>query len=67
METSYEEIVRVSKALDPESEIRDIFYPMMSFFFDTDPAPESLKKFKDLSEDPAFDAAILELILSFKK
>ena len=67
METSYEEIARVSKALDPESEIRDIFYPMMSFFFDTDPAPESLKKFKDLSEDPAFDAAILELILSFKK
>lgn len=67
METSYEEIVRVSKALDPESEIRDIFYPLMSFFFDTNPSPESLKKFKDLSEDPAFDAAILELILSFKK
>lgn len=67
METSYEEIARVSKALDPESEIRDIFYPLMSFFFDTHPAPESLKKFKDLSEDPAFDAAILELILNFKK
>ncbi len=66
MESSLEEIARVSKDLDPESEIRDIFYPMMSFFFDTKPSAESLKKFKDLSEDPAFDAAILELILSFK-
>jgi hypothetical protein len=67
MESSLEEISRVSKALDPESEIRDIFYPLMSFFYDTDPSAEVLKKFKNLSEDPAFDSAILELILSFKK
>jgi hypothetical protein len=67
MESSLEEIARVSKSLDMESEIRDIFYPLMSFFFDTDPDAETLKKFKNLSEDPAFDAAILELIINFNK
>ena len=66
MESSLEEIARISKGLDPESEIRDIFYPLMGYFYDTEPDAESLKAFKDLSEDPAFDAAILSMILSFK-
>ncbi|MEO5912114.1 MAG: hypothetical protein ABIP95_14580 [Pelobium sp.] len=66
MDTSLEEIARVSKSLDPESEIREIFYPMMAFFYDTKPSDASIKKFKDLSEDPAYDAAILQLILSFQ-
>lgn len=66
MDTSLEEIARVSKSLDPESEIREIFYPMMAFFYDTKPSDANIKKFKDLSEDPAFDAAILQLILSFQ-
>jgi hypothetical protein len=67
MESNLEEIARVSQNLSDDSEIKDIFYPLMAFFYDTDPSAESLKKFKNLSIDPAFDAAILELILSFKK
>ncbi|TKB96830.1 hypothetical protein [Pedobacter cryophilus] len=67
MESNLEEIARVSQNLSDDSEIKDIFYPLMAFFYDTDPSAESLKKFKNLSVDPAFDAAILELILSFKK
>ena len=67
MESNLEEIARVSQNLSDDSEIKDIFYPLMAFFFDTEPSAESLKKFKNLSVDPAFDAAILELILSFKK
>ncbi len=66
MESNLEEIARISKTLDPESEIRDIFYPLMAYFYDTEPEPETLKEFKDLSEDPAFDAAILSMILNFK-
>ncbi|MBK0383509.1 hypothetical protein I5M32_11125 [Pedobacter sp. SD-b] len=67
MESSMEEIARVSKSLDEESEIREIFYPMMAFFYETEPSDTDQKKFKDLSEDPAFDAAILSLILSFNQ
>lgn len=66
MESNLEEIARVSKSLDPNSEIRDIFYPLMAYFYDTDPDAEAIKEFKNLSEDPAFDAAILSLILNFK-
>jgi hypothetical protein len=67
MESSIEEIARVSKSLDEESEIREIFYPMMAFFYDTQPSDANIKKIKDLSEDPAFDAAIFSLILSFNQ
>jgi len=67
MESSIEEIARVSKSLDDESEIREIFYPMMAFFYDTQPSDAAIKKIKDLSEDPAFDAAILSLILTFNQ
>ncbi len=66
MDSDLKEIAKVSKNLDPESEIRAIFYPLMAFFYDTNPSDAAIKEFKDLSEDPAFDAAILSLILSFK-
>ena len=67
MESSLEEIARVSKSLDPESEIRDLFYPLMAFFHNTNPSAEDLKEFKNLSEDAPFDAAVLELIINFQK
>ena len=67
MESSLEEIARVSKSLDPESEIRDLFYPLMAFFYNTNPTAEDLKEFKNLSEDAPFDAAVLELIINFQK
>lgn len=66
MESNLEEIARVSKDLPEDSEIRDIFYPLMAYFYDTEPNDETVKEFKNLSEDPAFDAAILSLILNFK-
>lgn len=66
MESNLEEIARVSRSLPQDSEIRDIFYPLMAFFYDTAPDDEAVREFKNLSEDPAFDAAVLSLILNFK-
>ena len=67
MESNLEEIARVSKSLDEESEIRDLFYPLMAFFFNTEPSDQELKTFKNLSEDPAFDAAILNMIINYNQ
>ena len=67
MESSIEEIARVSKSLDVESEIRDLFYPLMAFFYNTNPSDQELKTFKNLSEDPAFDAAILNMIINYNQ
>jgi hypothetical protein len=67
MESSIEEIARVSKSLDIESEIRDLFYPLMAFFYHPEPSDQELKTFKNLSEDPAFDAAILNMIINYNQ
>jgi hypothetical protein len=67
MESSLKEIARVSKKLSPDSEMRDLFYPLMAYFFETNPTKEQLKEFQSLSEDPAFDTAILEMILAYQK
>jgi hypothetical protein len=65
MESSLKEISRVSQSLDAESEIRDLFYPLMAFFYNVKPDASYLKEFKSLSEDPAFDAAIFDLIVNY--
>lgn len=66
MESDMKEIAKVSKNLSDESEIKDIFYPVMAYFYNTNPTDEDIKEFKNLSEDAPFDAAILSLILNFK-
>lgn len=66
MESSLEEIARVSKNLPDNSEMRDLFYPLMAYFFETQPTKADLKKFQELSEDAAFDTAVLEMILGFQ-
>lgn len=67
MESDLKEIAKVSKKLSPDSEIREIFYPLMAFFYETNPDETFIKEFKALSEDAPFDTAVLNLILSFYK
>jgi len=67
MESSLKEIARVSKKLSQDSEIRELFYPLMAFFYNPQPNELYTKEFKELSEDPAFDTAVLNLILEYYK
>ncbi|WP_304067187.1 hypothetical protein [Pedobacter glucosidilyticus] len=67
MESSLQEIARISKKLSPDSEIRELFFPLMAFFFNINPDAQYLKEFKALSEDPAFDAAVLDLIVNYNQ
>ncbi|WP_026904536.1 hypothetical protein [Pedobacter glucosidilyticus] len=67
MESSIQEIARISKKLSPDSEIRELFFPLMAFFFNINPDAQYLKEFKALSEDPAFDAAVLDLIVNYNQ
>ena len=67
MESSLKEIARISKKLSPDSEIRELFFPLMAFFFNINPDDQYLKEFKALSEDPAFDAAVLDLIVNYNQ
>jgi hypothetical protein len=67
MESSLIEIARISKKLSPDSEIRELFFPFMAFFYNINPDAQYLKEFKALSEDPAFDAAVLDLIVNYNQ
>lgn len=67
MESSLIEIARISKKLSPDSEIRELFFPLMAFFYNINPDAQYLKEFKALSEDPAFDAAVLDLIVNYNQ
>ncbi|MRX46848.1 hypothetical protein [Pedobacter puniceum] len=67
MESSLVEIARISKKLSPDSEIRELFFPLMAFFYNINPDAQYMKEFKTLSEDPAFDAAVLDLIVNYNQ
>ncbi len=65
METGLDEIAKVSKNLSDESDMKELFYPLMAFFLNPNPDKETFTNFKKLSEDAPFDAAIYDLLVSY--
>jgi hypothetical protein len=67
VESSYEEIARVANKLDESSEIKELFYPIMSFFHEPDPSEELMQKFVANSEEPEFQAPAYAVLISYNK
>lgn len=67
VDSSYSEIARVASGLDPESELEDLFYPMMSFFSEPEPTESQFDDFVQTSKNKSFDAAIYALIIAFNQ
>lgn len=67
METGIEEIAKASNELDPESELKDLFYPIMAFFYQPEPDDEDLKAVETNSVDAEFDASIYQLLVTFNE
>lgn len=65
MDSDLKEIAKVSQKLSPDSEVKDIFYPLMGYFFNVNPNEAYIKEFKQLSEDAPYDTAILEMLLAY--
>lgn len=65
IESSYEEISRIAHKLDEESELRELFYPMMSFFYEQKPGKADLEEFKKCSNNKAFDVAVYSLLTNY--
>jgi len=65
LESSPEEISRVAQGLPEDSELYELFYPMMCFFQDIDPSDEALDAIADASAAPEFDMAVLEILINF--
>jgi len=67
MESSIEEISRVAKALPDTSEFKDLFYPVLSFFYQDSPSEQDMAAFISNSADPEFDGPVYALLAAFNQ
>ncbi|WP_069658604.1 hypothetical protein [Arcticibacter eurypsychrophilus] len=67
MESSIEEISKVAATLPEDSELKDLFYPIMSFFFETNPEEDDVETVVIYSDDAEFDAPVYSLLIAFNE
>lgn len=65
LESPVTETSKVAQSLPKDSELYELFYPMMCFFQDIDPSDEALDAIADASVVPEFDMAVLEILINF--
>lgn len=66
LESPVAEIGRVAATIPEDSELKEIFYPMMCFFQDVQSGEQSPEEFKTSAVDPAFDSAVYAILDTFK-
>jgi hypothetical protein len=67
IDSSLDEVARVAKSLPEFSELKELFYPMMAFFRNTNPDKEELSRFNNYSVNPDFDAAVYALLINYNQ
>ncbi|SMO47444.1 hypothetical protein [Solitalea koreensis] len=65
MESTYPEIARVAASLNDNAALKDEFYPLMSFFNETDPTLEELQEYIQSANNKPFDTSVLFAILAY--
>jgi hypothetical protein len=65
MESAVAEISKVAEKLPEDSELKELFYPMMCFFQNTRPSDQDKKAIADEAITRDFDMAVLEILISF--
>lgn len=64
---SYKEIAAAAAKVDDDSEIKDLFYPVMSFFSEPEPTPEQMESYITNSRQAEFETAVYGLIVAFNQ
>lgn len=67
MEGTIEEIAKASNELDAESELKDLFYPIMAFFYEPEPENDDIDDVEKNSVDPEFDGSVYALLTAFNE
>jgi len=65
MESDVAEIAKVAAGIDEESELRDLFYPIMCFFYDPKPSTDVKKQISHNAVNKDFDMAIFSILETF--
>lgn len=66
IESPLAEVKKVATTLPEDSEVKELFYPMIAFFQNTDPEEAEKKEVAENAVNALFDMAVLEILLSFK-
>lgn len=67
VESSLEELARVSSELPETSELKELFYPIVGFFREQDPDENEYREFLKNSVNPDFDSAVYSLLISYNQ
>jgi len=65
MDSPVDEIKKVANQLPEDSELKELFYPVMCFFQNTDPSAEAKAKIADNAVNKEFDMAVLGILQAF--
>lgn len=66
IESPVSEISKVAATLPEDSELKELFYPMICFFQNIDPSDEEKKEIVDNAINKEFDMAVLEILVNFQ-
>lgn len=67
VDSSLEEVARVTKDIPESSELKELFYPMIGFFREQNPDENEYKEFVKHSANPDFDSAVYSLLISYNQ
>lgn len=65
MESPVEEIAKIADKVDADSELKELFYPMMCFFHNTNPTTADINDIADNAVSKEFDMAVFNILISF--
>lgn len=66
VDSNYAEISKVANGLSYDDDLKDLFYPIMSFFNELAPTQAQLEEYKAASSNPSLDVALYQIISNFK-
>jgi hypothetical protein len=67
VDSSLQEVARVASELPENSELKELFYPMIGFFRDQKPDDKEFNEFIKNSPNPDFDSAVYTLLTSYNQ
>lgn len=65
-DSSYEEISKAARKVDPESELFELFYALISYFYVPEPEPDDFSEFIEMAPNPALDGALYTVLINYK-
>lgn len=66
-DSSFESIAAVAGKLDESSEMKLLFYPVLSFFYNPEPDENEMSRFIKYSINPDFDSPVYALLTTYNR